>query len=162
MKKILTIMIALVALTSTAQTLDKWEVVPVSDEFGDHNGQAAYRLFAEGFFKNSAVAGREMFVRVVDYIGEGYMIDLFEYKGNSSAAMCYKDCFGEVYVKREDGSVESYRAFALSSGGLYFNEESDFARMMRASSGETIKVYIKQEAFSEYGSATYLFTMTIR
>lgn len=162
MRKLLTIMFVFMTIGATAQTLDKWEVVPLADEFGDDTGQTAYRLLVEGYFKNSAVAGQEMFVRVVDYGEEGYTVNLFEYKGSSTSAMGYSDCFGEVYVKREDGSVEAYRAFAPASGGLYFNGDSDFANMMRNNSGETIKVYVKQEAFNEYGKAVYLFTMTVR
>lgn len=162
MKKVLIVLIAFATLTSTAQTLNVWEKVPITDEFGDPTGNTAYLLLVEGYFKNSATEGQELIAKIIDYDDKGYSIDLFEYKRLPSAALCYKDCFGEIYVKRANGDLEKYEAFALSSGGLYFNENSDFAKMFQNNSGETIKIYIKQDSFRDYGTATYLFTITIR
>ena len=138
----------------------KWEIVEVTDEFGDPTGDSVTRSYFEGTFSNSATSGSGLTVSVIDY-GEAIMLKLYEYNSPPAASMSYDDCFGNISVKRESGDIETYRAFALSSGGLYFNNEDEFMSLFRNNSGETLKFVVQESSFSDYGSSRYIFSVTL-
>ena len=139
---------------------NEWEEVIVTDEFGDPTGESVQRAWFAGVFSNSATSNSDLSVKVVDY-GSAILIELYEYNRQPSASMGYESSFGDISVKRADGTVEKYRTFAVDSGGLYFNSKDDFTGLFRSASGETIKIVVREKAFSDYGSAIYVFEVAI-
>lgn len=146
------------AITFGQLTYNEWQETIIVDEFGDPTGETvSYALF-EGTFSNSATTNSELIVKVIDY-GEAILFELYEYGRTPGASMGYSSEWGQISVKRADGNVESYRAFAPDSGGLYFRSKDDFYDMFRSSSEEVVKVIIKESSFSQYGSSVYVFTL---
>lgn len=162
MKKFLITMglAAISAIGFSQINYNEWEEVPITDAFGDPTGESVQRAWFEGVFSNSATANSDLSVKVIDY-GTAILIELYEYNRQPSASMGYESSFGDISVKRTDGSVEAYRAFAVDSGGLYFDSKDDFFDMFRTASGETVKVVVREKAFSDYGSAVYVFEIDI-
>lgn len=162
MKKVLFVMM-LVAFSTAVQSqivYNEWEATEVTDEFGDPTGDTVTSAFFEGTFSNSATSNSELAVRVIDY-GEIVVLKLYEYKSTPDAQMCYDGCFGSITVKRASGAVETYRTYAPKSGGLYYDNKDDFMNLFRNNSGETIKVVVREDSFSDYGSSKYTFTLTL-
>lgn len=158
---ILTLVLAAISAIGFSQlTYNKWETVEVTDAFGDPTGESVQRAFFEGVFSNSATSNSKLVAKVIDY-GSAILIELYEYARQPSATMGYESSFGDISVKRADGTVETYRAFAADSGGLYFDSKEDFFDMFRMASGETVKIVVREKAFSEYGSAVYVFEVDI-
>lgn len=162
MKKfIMTMAMAAFSVMGMAQLeYGKWETAEVTDEFGDPTGETVVSAFFEGTFSNSATTNSELTVRALDY-GDALMLKFFEYSRTPEASMCHDGCFGEITVKRESGSVYTYEAFAPKSGGLFFSEKDKFLDMFRHNPGETIKVIVREDSFSDYGSSKYIFTITL-
>ena len=162
MKKLFFLMMLVAFSTTTIAQLEygKWETVEVTDEFGDLTGDTVTSAFFEGTFSNSATTNSELTVRILDY-GDAIMVKLFEYSSTPESRMCYDGCFGEITVKRASGSVYTYSTFAPKSGGLYFNEKDKFTDMFHHNPGETIKVVVREDSFSDYGSSKYVFTITL-
>lgn len=162
MKKVLFLMM-LVAFSTAVQSqivYNQWEATEVTDEFGDPTGETVTSAFFEGTFSNSATTNSELAVRVIDY-GELIVLKLYEYKSTPDAKMCYDGCFGNITVKRASGAIETYRTYAPKGGGLYYDTKDDFMELFRNNSGETIKIVVHENNFSDYGSSKYSFTITL-
>jgi hypothetical protein len=158
---ILTLALAAICATGYSQLdYNEWEVVIITDDFGDPTGESCQRAFFQGVFSNSATSNSELVVKVIDY-GSALLLELYEYARQPNASMGYQSTFGDISVKRADGTVETYRAFAPDSGGLYFDSNDEFFDMFRMASGETVKIVVREKAFSEYGSAVYVFEVDI-
>lgn len=161
MKKLVTMALLVASIGLSAQEFDVWRKVQTSDQFGDPTGEWMNQVIVEGFFTNSAVYMEQMAAVVNDY-GDAFSIYLFEYQQPPSAVFCHDGCFGVVVVKRENGDVEVFEnIFASSNGALYFNDKSKLYKLFRSASGETIKVFVKEETFNNYGSSTYIFEVTL-
>ena len=155
--------LGLVAITAIGWgqiNYNKWEEVSITDEFGDLTGESVQRAWFEGVFSNSATSNSDLVVKIIDY-GSALLLELYEYARQPNASMGYKSTFGDISVKRADGTVETYRAFAPDSGGLYFDSNDEFFDMFRMASGETVKIVVREKAFSDYGSAIYVFEINI-
>jgi hypothetical protein len=162
MKKLVTMALIVASMSAAAQEFGVWRKVQTKDEFGDTTGVWMDQIIIEGFFSNSAVHMELMAVVVNDY-GTSFGIHIFEYQRPPSVKMCRDGCFGKVVVKRESGEVKVYdHVFSASGGTIFFDEEDDLYKLFRSASGESIKVFIKEETFNEYGSATYIFEITLR
>lgn len=144
-----------------AQDFGVWKRVETNDQFGDPTGEWINQVMVEGFFSNSAVYMEPMTAVVNDY-RDAFSIYLFEYQQLPSAVFCHDGCFGVVVVKRENGDVEVFEnVFASPRGALYFDDKSRLYKLFRSASGETIKVFIKEDTFNNYGSSTYIFEVTL-
>ena len=153
-------LVAIAAIGWGQINYNKWEEVSITDEFGDLTGESVQRAWFEGVFSNSATSNSDLVVKIVDY-GSALLLGFYEYARQPNASMGYESTFGDISVKRADGTVETYRAFAPDSGGLYFDSNDEFFDMFRMASGETVKIVVREKAFSDYGSAIYVFEINI-
>jgi len=160
MKKILALLFFVVFSNTYSQlTFDKWEIIETIDEFGDPTGNNVKRFLCEGTFSNSATSNDNLILKIIDY-GKSISIELFEYNSPPSASLTYQSAFGNIRVKFKDGTVKSYKAFALKDGGLYFSEKSgkDFINLIQDGKGQSCKILIDSSSFSDYGSSIYVAT----
>jgi len=162
-KSILFLLLSLFVSTLSAQGLnyDSWAIVETVDDFGDKTGESVARYFSQGKFSNSATTGQEMIFKLVDYgkddKGEGTsQIDLFEYNKNP-ARIGLDTKLGSMKCKMPDGTVKSYKIYAMKSGGLgLWGENYDlFYELINNGKGEKVKFVIDESDFSEYGSSKY-------
>lgn len=137
--------------------LDTWVAVPIVDEFGDATGDTARAYVTEGTFSNSATSGSGLSVRI-SLQRNNFFFELFEYNRRPQAVLGGSNgAFGNVRIKREDGSVEDHRVFASPSGGILVSEGSELADIMHNGTGEVIRVIVYEKEFSKYGSSAYSF-----
>lgn len=157
MRLAITIIFAALTAISSAQG---WEETPTKDEFGDLTGGSVLSQYCEGTFSNSATANSDLTVRI-SIQQEILMLDLYEYNQQPGAKLSREATLGKIKVKRADGTVEEYQAFAPDQGGLWFppGYQMKFLDLVMDGDGEEITVLIKEEDFSEYGTASYRFKM---
>ncbi len=162
MKFIQILFLALLPVFGSAQLNYEWETVEIVDEFGDPTGDVAKSVYCEGVFSNSATSNSDLIARVSDQ-SELIVIQLYEYASPPSVSMGLGDERGKIKVKRADGTVEEFGAWSPKGGGLYFSKDlgRDFIDLVINGGGEEITVLVKEEDFSEYGSASYRFTVTM-
>lgn len=152
--------LALSLMLSLTLYAQDWEKVETVDEFGDSTGESVLRLLVNGKFSNSATVGSDLIVKVVDY-GDAAIFTLYEY-GSSPASMGYKGNLGSIKVKLASGEVVKFNCFAPKSGGIYFGKEDYTAlfKYLKDGTGSVMKFLVNEEDFSEYGNATYKFSIT--
>ena len=154
------IMLAGFPFLGAAQLNFEWETVEIVDEFGDVTGESAKSIYCSGVFSNSATSNSDLYARVTEQNGM-IIIQLFEYQSPPSVALGLDDALGKIKVKRSNGEIEQYDAFAPESGGVYFTKDvgRDFLDLVINGDGEEITILIKEEDFSDYGSASYRFKL---
>lgn len=160
-KKIQLLVLAFLPVFALAQlNFDVWQSEEVVDEFGDPTGVLAKSIYCEGVFSNSATSNSDLYARVIEQ-NDIIIIQLFEYQTPPSVALGLRDATGKIKVKREDATVEEYDAFAMKSGGVYFTQDigRNFIDLVANGEGEKITVLVREDAFSEYGSAVYRFSL---
>jgi hypothetical protein len=156
MKHFISILLLSLPIFGSAQlTYDTWFEQELKDEFGDPSGSMASVYITEGTFSNSATMGSELTVRVVDY-GNAIFITLFEY-GRTPSNFCYEGCIGKIGVKASNGAVNRYQVYSASDGDIVIRQEDSLYDIIK--SGEELKFVIEEDAFSDYGSAKYRFTI---
>lgn len=138
---------------------DEWTAIPIVDEFGDSVGDTAMAYVTMGTFSNSATSNSELAVRVSRQ-GGAFFIELFEYGRQPQASLGGLDgAFGDIKVKREDGSVEEFNVFAAPAGGILIRQGTKLARLLEEGEGEAIRFLIYENKFSRYGSSSYNFSI---
>ena len=151
MKFVQTLFLALLPVLSSAQ-FNIWKTLTVFDEWGDVTDEIIKDFACDGVFSNSTTSDSDLWVRV-SHQRQMIIMELFENQSPPNVALGLSDSTGKIKVKRADGTVESYNAFAPATGGVRFSESvgGEFIDLLVDGGGEEITVLIKQEDFSEYG-----------
>jgi hypothetical protein len=153
--------VAAVAETNTSSSV--WKETNYVDEFGDQTGESTVSaLFMDGTFSNSAVSNEDLAVKLIQVDG-GLLIQLYEYQSAPQAQFGYENSFGNITVKYEDGTTEKIEVFNAYQSGLFVSDDKPlYSRIMTEGTNQEIKMSIREDWFTDYGSGTYNFTIQTR
>ncbi|WP_462250411.1 hypothetical protein [Ekhidna sp.] len=158
MKNFLISILLVPSLLYSQEGFDEWTTTEQVDEFGDKTGTYVSTYYNMGTFSNSAATNEEVIVAIVDY-GDSFLINFYEYGNPPAAQLTYDGSFGEISVKRADGTIERYEVFAPESGGIYIRSQSPLFDILKNTVSEKLKIAVFEDAFSDYGNSKYIFTV---